>query len=189
MNLASSPPFFSNDLPFRLTDYNEGPNFERAGTKLKSTHDLTAKLSDNWEPAEGSNPPLDAFEVPEDMRLLQCVVEKLDPQSWLGQVLGTATDQIRNIYLIDSNGKQHMPVGKYAVAQISGQTLFELTYLDETERGFGRMPGFEHIKFRDLKGQYAYAFLFHVPPGTRPAKFHTGRTNIDLQQFNLVAPK
>jgi len=189
VNLAGSPPFFSNDLPFRLTDYSEGMNFERAGSKLKSTHDLTAKLSDDWQPAEGSNPPLDAFEVPEDMRLLQCLVAKLDPQSWLGQALGTATDQMRNIYLIDSNGKQYMPVGKYAIAQTGGRTLFELTYLNETERGFVRMRGFDHIRFDDLKGRYAYAFLFHLPPGTRPSKFHTGRVNIDLQQFNLVAPK
>jgi uncharacterized membrane protein required for colicin V production len=189
VNLASTPPFFSNALPFRLTDYSEGPNFERAGSKLKGTHDLTAKLSDDWQPAEGSNPPLDAFDVPEDTRLLQVTVAQLHAESWLGNILQTATNEIRNIYLIDSNGKQYMPVGKYAVARISGQMLFELTYLDETERGFGRMPGFEHIKFRDLKDQYAYVFLFHVPPGTHATKFHTGRANIELTQFNLVAPK
>lgn len=189
VNLATRQPFFDDKLPFRLTNYAEGADMQRSGSKLIGARSLTARLSADWEPVEGSMPPLETFDVPENMRLLHLTVEQLHPQSWLGNVMGTAVNQVRNIYLIDSNGRQYMPVGKYAIATIRGETIFELTYLDEIARGNARMPGFEHIRFDDLKGQYAYVFLFHLPPGTRVAKFHTGRTNIDLTQFNLVAPK
>ncbi|NLE60285.1 MAG: CvpA family protein [Planctomycetes bacterium] len=191
VNLAAKEPFFSDKLPFAgpLTDYSEGMDFDRSGQKLRSATSLTVKLDSNWEPANGSKQPLESFDVPENARLLQVNVERLQPGSSLGKILQTTVEVVRNIYLIDSNNKQYMPVGKYAIATIRGETIFELTYLDETARGFVRMRGFEHIRFEDLKGQYAYVFLFHLPPGAKPAKFHTGRANIALDQFNLVAPK
>lgn len=189
VNLAGKQPFFDDKLPFPLTEYAEGMDMERSGPKLVGVRSLTAKLSKDWQPAEGSKSPLETFDVPENMRLLHLTVEQLHPESWLGNILQTAVNQVRNIYLIDSNGKEYMPVGKYAIATIRGETLFELTYFNETNRIAGHMPGFEHIRFDDLKGKYAYVFLFHVPPGTRATKFHTGRANISLDQFNLVAPK
>lgn len=191
VNLASQEPFFSERLPFAapLTDYTEGMEFERSDGKLRSARGFTVKLNADWEPVAGSKPPLESFDVPADMRLLHVNVERLQPGSTLGKALGTATELTRNIYVTDSNGKQYMPVGKYAIATIRGETIFELTYLDETARGFARMPGLEHIRFEDLKGKYAYVFLFHLPPGAKPMKFHTGRTAIALEQYNLVAPE
>lgn len=191
VNLATTAPFFSDKLPFAgpLTDYSEGTGFDRSGRKLRSARSLTVRLDSNWEPAEGSKQPIETFDVPEDTRLLHLTVEQLHPGSWLGNVRQTSVNLVRNIYLIDSDGKQYMPVGKYAIATIRGETIFELTYLDETARGSARMPGFEHIRFEDLKGRYAYAFLFHLPPGAKPTKFHTGSTDIPLDQFNLVAPR
>jgi len=191
VNLATKEPFFSDKLPFAspLTNYSEGTGFERSGRKLRSATSLTVKLDSNWEPAEGSQQPLESFDVPENARLLQVNVERLQPGSQLGKILQTTVEVLRNIYLVDSSNKQHMPVGKYAIATIRGETIFELTYLDETARGFARMRGLENIRFEDLKGKYAYVFLFHLPPGTKPAKFYTGKTNIPLDQFNLAAPE
>jgi hypothetical protein len=115
-------------------------------------------------------------------------VEKLQPQSWLGNIYGGMVDSISDFYLIDSNDQKYMPVGHYAMAVVNGKPTFELKYLDEGERGFARLPKFEKIKARDLQGDYCYYFLFHVPPGCKPVTMHTGRTNVDLKELNLVAP-
>jgi hypothetical protein len=189
VNLADKEPFFSDDLPFVLTSYNEGMDLELKGGKLLGVKDLTATLNADWEPEKGSKPRIEVFEVPEGQRLLQVSVAQLHPESWIGSVMGTAVSQIQNIYLIDSNGKTYMPIGKYAIANVNGETVFELTYLDETARGEARIPPFDRIRRDNLKDKYAYVFLFHVRPGTKPAYFNTGQRKIPLDSFNLVAPK
>jgi len=76
----------------------------------------------------------------------------------------------------------------YAVAMAGGRPTIEIRFLDDIARGMARLPKFERIRPRDLQGDYALFFLFHLPPGTRPVHIHTGRTNVDLRDFNLVAP-
>jgi hypothetical protein len=98
-------------------------------------------------------------------------------------------DNVRDFYLVDEGGQQYMPVGHWAMAVVGGEPTFELRYLDESQREFGRLPKFERIKERDLKGDYALFFLFHLPPGCKPVKVHTGRTDVDLRELNLVAPE
>ena len=66
---------------------------------------------------------------------------------------------------------------------------FELIYLDEMERDMVRLPFFNRIKRTDLKGDYSYVFLFHLPPGTRPVAFNiSSRKQLDLRRYDLVAP-
>lgn len=189
VNLAEREPFFSNDLPFKLTSYSQGMDLELSGSRLQGVKSLTARLNNDWDPPEGTDPAIERFDVPEGRHLLQVSVAQLDPQSWLGNIKESAVNQVQNIYLVDSSGRQYMPVGKYAIADVNGQVMFELTYLNEIARDSARIPPFEQIKIRNLKGRYAYVFLFIVPPGTKPAKFHTGTTDIPLDQFNLVAPR
>jgi hypothetical protein len=75
------------------------------------------------------------------------------------------------------------------MARVGGRTeTFELVYLDETSRGFARLPRFERIRPTDLQGEYVLYFLFHLPPGVQPQRFHTGRQDVDLTALNLIAP-
>ncbi len=178
---------FTTRLPFTLTEYGAS-SLELRGSELRGGH-LWANLDDNWQPLSGSRNPIDSLEEPSGMKLLQVSVEKLQPGSWLGGVLGGATDNLPGFYLVDTGGQQYMPVGMYAVAMAGGRPTFELRFLDETARGMAHLPKFERIRPRDLQGDYALFFLFHLPPGTRPVQIHTGRTNVDLRDFNLVAPQ
>ncbi|UCD28940.1 MAG: hypothetical protein JSV03_00195 [Planctomycetota bacterium] len=178
---------FSDKLPFQraLTDYN-GSDIDVGSGVIRGGR-VIAQLDNDWQPRQGNNAPIETFEVPEGKRLLQLSVEKLNPLSWLGQIMGGAVDKIGNIYLIDAAGKNYRPVGVYAIASVSGRQYFELIYLDEISRGMARLPKFTRIKKNNLRGDYSYYFLFHVPPGTRPATLNTGRNNIDLKPLNLVA--
>lgn len=177
---------FSDQMPFVLTDY-EGQDLELKGTALDGGY-VRAIMGEDWSPRAGSKTALESFHVPEGQHLLQVSVEKLQPQSWLGGILGGAIDRIQNFYLVAEGGKQFMPVGMYAMAVSGGENVFELRYLDEIARGSARVPKFDRIKARDLQGDYALFFLFHVPPGTKPIELHTGRRSVDLREFNLQAP-
>lgn len=177
---------FSTRLPFTLTDYGAS-SLELGGSVLRGGH-VWANLDDNWQPLSGSRGPIETFEEPSGMKLLQVSVEKLQPASWIGGIMGTAIDNIQDFYLVDEGGKKFMPVGMYAVAMAGGRPTIEIRFLDDIARGMARLPKFERIRPRDLQGDYALFFLFHLPPGTRAVQIHTGRTNVDLRDFNLVAP-
>ena len=176
---------FKNELPFALTQYG---SLEVANGQVRGGHTV-ATLNNDWEPPAGNKPAVEAFDVPADKRLLQLSVDKLQPQSWLGNILGGAVDKIGNFYIIDSNNQNYPPVGHYAMAVVNGEPTFELRYLDETERTAGHLPKMEKIKNRDLEGNYCLFFLFHLPPGCKPVALHTGRTDVDLKDLNLVAPQ
>ena len=177
---------YRNELPFPLTNY--GGNSEVVNGEVRGGR-IIATLGDDWKPTPGSQPPAERFQVPADMRLLQLSVKKLQPQSWLGRIYGGIIDTIKDFYVVDETGKEHRPVGHYAMAVTGGKPTFELIYLDEGQRDFGRLPRFETIRGEDLKGDYSLFFLFHLPPGCKPVKVHTGRTDVDLTELNLVAPQ
>lgn len=179
---------FGDRLPFTLTDYGGSEIAVSDGT-LRGARQLYAELNGDWTPLTGNRKPIQALEVPDGSRLLQLSVEKLQPQSWLGQIYGGIIGTVRDFYLIDESGKEYMPVGSYAMAVVSGKAMFELIYLDESARGFARLPKFKRIRPEHMKGNYALYFLFHVPPGTRAVKVHTGRKDVDLREFDLVAPQ
>lgn len=179
---------FSDELPFTLANYG-GTDVDVAGGKLRGGR-LWASLGGDWKPKKGNKPAFSKLEVGDDKRLLQLSVEKLQPESWLGNIYGGIIDTISDFYLIDEEGREYMPVGSYAMAlDPGGDRTFEIIYLDETARGFARLPKFQKINPRDLKGKYALFYLFHLPPGCRPEKLHTGRKDVDLRDLNLVAPQ
>lgn len=178
---------FTDLMPFTLTDYSINEGEGAANGELRGGR-LIARLNDDWTVPNGSEPAIERFQVPAGQVMLQLGVEKLQPQSWLGQLYGGLVDSISDFYLIDAAGKQYMPVGQMATARVSGQPTFEIIYLDDTARGMARLPKFQRIKSSHLVNDYSLVYLFHVPPGTRAAKLHTGRKDVDLAEFNLVAP-
>lgn len=187
-NIGERDPVFTDELPFTLTDYS-GQDLERgANNSLAGGKNLVAMLDDEWQPREGGRPPIERFDVPRDKRMLQVYVDQLDPQSWPGGLLGGMKEKLRNNYLVDRNGNEYMPVGIMAMADVDGQKMFQATYLNELERDMVRIPEFSRIKSRHLTGRYSLAFLFHVPPGTRPQALHVSNKEVSLRRYNLVAP-
>jgi hypothetical protein len=78
----------------------------------------------------------------------------------------------------------------YAIASHDDHILLEMIYLDETQRegGEGRLPKFTQINYDQLRGDYAWYFLFPLPPGTQPDRIHTGRTDVSLRDLDITAP-
>ncbi len=182
---------FSNSLPFQgkpLTNYTD---FEKEGSGELRGGKITAKLDDDWNPIDGTQPAITGFNVPEDKRMLQLSVNKLNPRSWLGNIVGGVVDRISDFYLVDEQGNKYPPVGMWAIAEVNREQTFELIYLDELARGMVHMPPFQKINTRrDMQDEnnYVMKFLFHLPPGTRAVSFHTGRSDVDLRELNVVAP-
>jgi len=177
---------FSDQLPVRLVSYT-GQDLQLSNGTLNGGR-VKATLNADWSPKEGTEQPIEKLQVPEGKVMLQLSVEKLQPQSWIGSIYGGMIDNIGDFYMIDSKGTNHRPAGCYAMAVVGGQARFELIYLDDVARDMARLPKFETIKGSNMVGDYAVYYLFHVPPGTKPAKLHTGRTAVDLTALNLVAP-
>jgi hypothetical protein len=172
----------SDQLPFSISNY--GGDAEVRNGVIKGGR-LNATLGPDWQPQPGNMPPAERFEVPPEKRLLQINVIKLQPGSWLGNIMSTARENIGDFYLKDASGKPHPPVGIYAIADVGGKRQFELIYQDETAREIGaHLPRLQRIHSRDLKDDnYALYFLFMVPPGITPVEIHTGGTPVDLRPF------
>lgn len=179
--------FFSNALPFKLTNY-DGMNIEVGSGEIRGGR-IVVPVNEDWQPEPGSKPPIERFQVPSGQHLLQLSVRKLHPESWLGQIYGGMIDKLPITHLIDSGGKQYQPVGVYAIANVDGRRFLELIYLNEEERVAGHLPKFSKIKASNLSGDYVYYFLFHVPGGTQPVKLKAGRSDVDLTPLNLAAPR
>jgi hypothetical protein len=150
-----------------------------------------ALLDDNWKPQEGPKAPINSLDVPEGQQLLHLAVDKLNPESWIGGIMGGIVDQIPKTYVIDAKGKEYMPIGLYGIAEVGRRKVFEMRYLNETERvaSQGHLSKLERIKYRDLKGKYSYVFLFHVPAGAEVVRLEMKQKSLDLSGFNLVAPQ
>ena len=61
--------------------------------------------------ANGPDPPVSKFEVPEDMRLLQLSSVRLRARSTLGRALSQAVTTVQNYFVEDSTGHQYPLVG------------------------------------------------------------------------------
>ena len=177
---------FSDQLPIRLVNYT-GQDLQVNNGTLNGGR-IKAVLNPDWTSKEGTEQPIERFQVPDGKVMLQLSVEKLQPQSWLGSIYGGMIDNIGDFYMVDAKGTNYRPVGSYAMAVAGGQARFELIYFDDVARDMARLPKFETIKASNMTGNYSVFYLFHVPPGTQPAKLHTGRTPVDLTALNLVAP-
>jgi hypothetical protein len=181
---------FSDLLPFELTAYRTEGGFSIAGdTVVGGTGRLVAPFTDEGVPEQGNQSAVRTFDVPEGQRLLQLRVNELQPQSWLGNVLGHVTRTVQRYYMVDAQGGRHLAVGAYAIANTGDGRLMELVYFDETARAADKPPKFAYIRHDDLARDYALYFLFHVPPGTRVEGFDTGRREEDLSGLGLVAPR
>ena len=191
VRVAEGDSFFSDLLPFELTDYSTiGDMATRNDTVVGGAGRLIAPLDDTDQPLVGSNPPLRRFDVPEGRRLLQLRVNQLDPQSWLGGIIGHVRGMIPRYYLTDDAGNRHLAIGIYAIATASdGRRLFELVYFDEITQAGDTPAQLDRIRHDNLTGDYALYFLFHLPPGTRVQGFDTHRRVESLAHLDLVAPQ
>ncbi|MHC4443867.1 MAG: CvpA family protein [Planctomycetota bacterium] len=179
--------YFSPSLPFSLTNYT-GTNIEVGGGEIRGGR-IVSQLDNDWRPKQGSKSPIERFEVPSGSYLLHLSVEKLHPESWLGNLYGGMIDKLPIIHLEDSGGRKHQPIGVYAMAKVGGKRYFELIYLNKEERIAGYLPKFRRIKKQNLRRDYVYYFLFHIPSGAQPVTLKTGRTDRDLTPLNLVVPR
>jgi len=181
---------FSDLLPFELTDYRTEGDFSTSrDTIIGGTGRLIAPFNADGTPVQGNRLPLRRFDVPAGKRLLQLRVNELQPQSWIGNILGHVTRTIQRYYLVDEAGNRYLAVGVYAIANSDIGRIMELVYFDETARVADKPAKLEHIRHQDLAGDYELYFLFHVPPGTRVRGFDTGRRMENLSHLNLVAPQ
>jgi len=179
--------FFGDELPMELKQYHgEGTEIERG--KL-----VSGKLAGEVDKqAEGTSEPVTKFDVPSDKRLLQLNVGALETRSGLGRAISFAVTTLQNYFVTDSNGNRYVVTGKYAIAKINGTDYIEVQYFKEKMGTIGGLGAFEHIKERDLKGDYQFVLLFLVDPGVRIVGFSTGgdATRADnLTTENLVAPQ
>lgn len=178
--------FFGDALPLELKNYR-GQNVElRAGAMASGS--LVAEID---KQAEGTSPPIHKFAVPDDKRLLQLSMSKLEARSGLGRIISQAIGTVENYFVTDSGGNRYEVVGKYAVADVSGTQVLELQYFGGADAGVGRMQPFDRIKETHMKGEYGFVLLFLVKPGATITSFSSGgeaSRQDDLTGDNLTAP-
>lgn len=182
--------FFSNDLPFELTDYTVNDVEVRGDKVIGGGGRIIARFEGPLAPAKGSKNPLKTFDVPDNMRLLQLSTTRLHPGSTYGQAIDFA-GQIKNVAVFDDQNQEYRAIGVWAVATVSGQRTFELVYFDQTTRmSSAAVPRTDKIRRDDMQRDYLYYFLFEIPPGKRIVRFLAGRgSGEDLTAANLVAPR
>lgn len=141
--------------------------------------------------ADGTSQPIQKLVVPEDKRLLQLSMSKLEARSGLGRIISQVVATVENYFVQDSGGNRYEVVGKYAVAEVSGTQVLELQYFGGAEAGVGRMQPFDRIKETHMKGDYGLVLLFLVKPGATITSFSSGgeaSRQDDLTGENLTAP-
>lgn len=178
---------FSDELPMTLTSYQRLKNAELKRGAIVVGH-LVANVSDQ---AGGKDRPISKFSVPDDKRLLQLSTIKLHAGSFLGKAITQVISTVQNYYVEDERGRQYKTVGKYAIASVNGQQVFEVQYFSEEVGTIGGMGKFSRINEKKLNAQDTFALLFLVDPGARITVFSTGGSATredDLTGENLVAP-
>jgi uncharacterized membrane protein required for colicin V production len=184
--------FFSDQLPFELTSYNDGGMEINGGKIIGGGQRLTARLdaAKDDEPIKGNQPPVTSFNVPKGTQLLHLSVTRLQPGSLYGQVKDFAA-QNQNVFVKSADNKKIPAVGIWAIATVGQERLFELCFFDETTRMSGAaIPKLERIRRDNLKQNYELYYLFEVPAGARIKAFvnPNGREE-SYESANLVAPR
>lgn len=178
---------FGDELPITLTSYQRLKNADLKRGAIVAGH-LVGNVSDQ---AGGKDRPISKFSVPEDKRLLQLSTIKLKARSGLGRIFTQVISTVQNYYVEDDRGRQYKIVGKYAMANVNGQQVFEVQYFSELIGGIGGLGKFSRIQEKNLGPQDTFALLFLVDPGARITAFSTGgdaTRRDDLAGENLVAP-
>ncbi|HOJ75818.1 MAG TPA: CvpA family protein [Phycisphaerae bacterium] len=181
--------FFSNELPFELTEYVNNDVEVRGDTVIGGGGRIIAKFNADDTPIQGAKTPLRKFQVPAGKHLLHLSTTRLRPGSTYGQAIDFA-GQLKNVAVFDEAGKEYRAVGVWALATVGSERIFELVYFDETTRMSGAaVPRTDRIRRDNFTNNYYYYFLFEVPPRTKIVRFLAGRGNgEDLTPANLVAP-
>jgi hypothetical protein len=176
---------FGSDLPMTLTAFQEVDTEIQSGILAQGV--LTGKLADQG--SVKSSGPVSGLKVPSGKALLQLNVESLRAGSTLGRALNFSVQTVENYTVEDDQGNQILACGKYAVADVGGETFVELTYYPTFESGGGRFKGFNKIKNQHFKKDYQLVYLFLLDKGRQAVKFSTGgnKRTIDLRDKNLVA--
>ncbi len=176
---------FGDDLPMTFTAFQESDTEIQSGVLAQGL--ITGKIADQG--SVKSSGPVEALKVPSGKSLLQLNVESLKAGSTLGRALNFSVKTLENYTVEDDQGNQILACGKYAIADVGGETFFELTYYPTFESGGGRFKGFSKIKSQHFKKDYQLVYLFLLDSGRQAVKFSTGgnKRTIDLRDQNLVA--
>jgi len=182
---------WGNALPLTLTDYSiRDPEFDRGRNMIRQGEVLADVDKQGGD--SGRNALVERLWVPDGKRLLQFSATNLQARSTLGRAKQFAVKVLENYEIHGANGQTYTMVGKYAIAEVSGQELFEMQYFPEyAEAGARTHRQFQKIRDRHLKGNYTLVFLYLIDPGVEVVKFSTGGSSSyaqDLRQMNLVAP-
>ena len=178
---------FGEELPMTLTSYQRLKNADLKRGAIVAGH-LVGNVGDQ---ADGKDRPISKFSVPEDKRLLQLSTIKLQARSGIGRIFTQVISTVQNYYVEDDRGRQYKIVGKYAIANVNGQQVFEVQYFSELAGAMGGLGKFSRIQEKNLGPQDTFALLFLVDPGARITAFSTGgdaTRRDDLTSENLVAP-
>ncbi len=176
---------FGSDLPITFTAFQELDTEIQSGVLSQGV--LTGKLDDQGNVK--SSGPVSGLKVPSGKALLQLNVESLNAKSTLGRALNFSVQTLENYTVEDDQGNKILACGKYAVADVGGETYVELTYYPTFESGGGRFKGFNKIKNQHFKKDYQLVYLFLLDKGRQAVRFSTGgnKRTIDLRGENLVA--
>lgn len=177
---------FSNDLPYRLTDYqNVGGDVETQEHELLNGH-LLARLDE-----QGTTGGLTTLRPPEGKAILQIDAEVLRGGSTLGSAKSFAVKNLRNYVVTDDSGSPYKICGQIAVAKVGSERIMEVQYYPNAVGTIGGVKNFSRIKDRHLKGSnYEMYFLFVIDSGHKVVSFSTlgSSGGQDLRGLDLVAP-
>ncbi len=178
---------FGDQLPMTMRAYQALKNPEIRGEVISRGH-LVGEVA---QQANGTDPPVSRFMVPEDQRLLHLRATRLTASSIYGRALNRAVTTVQNYYVEDTNGARYTVVGKYAIATVRGRQYIEVQYFAEHAGSMGGLGDFRRIREEALTDQDQFVLLFLVDPGVRITAFSTGGSATrrdDLLMDNLIAP-
>jgi hypothetical protein len=183
----SSGSFFGDRMPMTLTKYRRSPDAAVEQGKLESGK-LVAVVS---EQTSGGDPPITAFVVPSNKRLLQLASSMLQTGSGLGGAMSFAIGTLQNYSVTDTNGNVYRVAGKYAIAEHGGTEYLEVQYYPDAMGNMGAMGKFDEIKDSDIKDDDTFVLLFLVDPGATIKSFTTGSKVFQGDELGgeLVAPR
>ncbi len=129
------------------------------------------------------------FLVPEGKRLVQVGAEQNFPESLFGKALNYAATVAAQIKVRDADGNEYFAVGVYSVAEVEGETLFELQYWPEAEVPERALKKPKKVTSTALKNakpeERRFGYLFLVDPGVKIVSFSAGK---DRQKVEFDVP-
>ena len=178
---------FGGRLPFTVTSYAGSVEELEGGALVQG--DVYGALAEQG--AGGSRQAFSELKVPQGKALLQLTVVSARPGSVLGKALNYSVQTVENYFVTDDRGNQLLPVGKYAIAKVGGETYFEVQYYPEYAasgaRAIGPFTKIQNVHLRTDAHAYL-VYLFAMEPRSKAVRFSTGRRTVDLTRENLVAP-